>query len=77
MATRRWAEGYLTGMALAHRRGNVTERAVLGAIAMARRRGIDRAAVQAILARQSLVWDEVAGRVRRLVPTTDDPEPSE
>jgi hypothetical protein len=64
-------------MALAHRRGNVTERAVLGAIAMARRRGVNHADVQAILASHSLVWDDVAGRVRRLVPTATDPEPSE
>ena len=77
MATRRWAEGYLTGMALAHRRGNVTERAVLGAIAMARRRGVAPADVQAILAKQSLVWDDATGRVRRLVPTANDSDPVE
>jgi hypothetical protein len=72
MATRRWAEGYLIGMAKAHRRGNVTERAVRGSIGMARRRGVDLARVHEILAVYSLVWDEASNSVRR---QTADAEP--
>jgi hypothetical protein len=66
MTTRRWAEGYLTGIARAHRRGNVTERAVRGSIDMARRRGVDIPRVQEILARHALVWDEATGHIRRM-----------
>jgi hypothetical protein len=72
MATRRWAEGYLTGMARAHARGNVTERAVRGAIDMARRRGVDVGLVKTILARHALVWDDAVGQVRRFDPRRDE-----
>jgi hypothetical protein len=60
---RRWAEGYLTGIARAFRRGNVTERAVCGAIGMAIIRGVDAEMVTRILAPLHLEWDVAAGRV--------------
>jgi hypothetical protein len=60
---RRWAEGYLAGIARAFRRGNVTERAVCGAIGMAVIRGVEAAAVTQILARHHLEWDAAAGRI--------------
>ena len=63
---RRWAEGYLAGIARAFRRGNVTERAVRGAIEMAMIRGLDAAAVTQILARHHLEWDATGGRIVKL-----------
>jgi hypothetical protein len=51
------------GMARAHRRGNVTERALCGAITTAQTRGLDGAGVRAILTRYALRWDEAANRV--------------
>jgi hypothetical protein len=65
---RRWAEGYLAGIARAFRRGNVTERAVCGAIGMAVARGVDVAIVTDILGRQQLQWDATAGRILRIEP---------
>ena len=62
---RRWAEGYLAGLARAFRRGNVTERAVCGAIAMAIIRGVEHAEIGQILSRYQLEWDAAAGRVSR------------
>jgi len=67
---RRWAEGYLSGIAKAFRRGNVTERAVCGAIGMAIIRGVDEAAVAQILDRHQLEWDATARRIS----TTDAPK---
>lgn len=63
---RRWAEGYLAGIARAFRRGNVTERAVRGAIGMAIIRGVEAAAVTQILARHDLEWDASGGRIVKL-----------
>jgi hypothetical protein len=63
---RRWAEGYLAGLAKAFRRGNVTERAVRGAIGMALIRGIEAAAVKQILGRHQLEWDANADRISRI-----------
>lgn len=63
---RRWAEGYLAGIAKAFRRGNVTEKAVCGAIGMAILRGVDAAAVTQILARHYLEWDMAGGRVLKI-----------
>ena len=65
---RRWAEGYLSGIARAFRRGNVTERAVCGAIGMAITRGVDVFAVTDILGRHELEWDSAAGRISRIDP---------
>jgi hypothetical protein len=63
---RRWAEGYLAGIARAFRRGNVTERAVCGAIGMAVIRGLEAAAVTQILARHHLEWDAAGGRIVKI-----------
>ena len=68
---RRWAEGYLAGIARAFRRGNVTERAVCGAIGMAVIRGVDAAAVTQILARHHLEWDKAGGRILRIDQVQD------
>ena len=62
---RRWAEGYLAGLARAFRRGNVTERAVCGAIGMAIIRGVDPVAVTQILLRHQLEWDPAAHRISK------------
>ena len=67
---RRWAEGYLAGLAKAFRRGNVTERAVCGAVDMAIIRGVEPAAVVQILGRQQLEWDATAHRISK----TDSPK---
>ena len=68
---RRWAEGYLAGIAKAFRRGNVTERAVCGAIGMAIIRGVDASAVTRILARHHLEWDMAGGRIVKIDPVRD------
>lgn len=65
---RRWAEGYLAGIVRAFRRGNVTERAVCGAISMAVIRGVEATAVTQILARHHLEWDAAASRIVKLDP---------
>jgi hypothetical protein len=62
---RRWAEGYLAGLARAFRRGNVTERAVCGAIGMAIIRGVEHAEVAQILDRYQLAWDATARRLSK------------
>jgi len=67
---RRWAEGYLAGLAKAFRRGNVTERAVCGAVGMAIIRGVEPAAVVQILGRHQLEWDAKAHRISK----TDSPK---
>lgn len=66
------------GMARAHRRGNVTERALCGAIATAQTRGLDDAGVRAILTRYALSWDEAANRVKvsDSSPAEDNASPS-
>lgn len=63
---RRWAEGYLAGLARAFRRGNVTERAVCGAIGMATIRGVEYAEIVQILGRYQLEWDATARRISRI-----------
>ena len=63
---RRWAEGYLAGIAKAFRRGNVTERAVCGAVGMGIIRGVEPAAVVQILGRHDLEWDATAHRISKI-----------
>ena len=62
---RRWAEGYLAGLARAFRRGNVTERAVSGAIGMAVIRGVEHEEIAQILGRYQLEWDATSRRVSK------------
>ena len=71
---RRWAEGYLAGIAKAFRRGNVTERAVCGAIGMAIIRGVETVAVTQILGRHHLEWDAAAGRISKIDPGQEPKE---
>ena len=68
LATEKASVRYLAGIARAFRRGNVTERALCGAIGMAIARGVDVAIVTDILGRQELQWDATAGRILRNEP---------
>ena len=68
---RRWAEGYLAGLAKAFRRGNVTQRAVCGAVGMAIIRGVEHAEIVEILGRYQLEWDATARRLSETGPSKE------